>query len=109
MSNYATTIANLTPAHISDLRGIAANPRHRMQPQRRDLLHRLGLIVYTEPPRAPHDGRSNPPPRAHALTELGKEVEKSAPPEVERPRTPPKLTRERPYISDCLARERLRR
>lgn len=112
MSTDSITIEKLVASHITDLRGIKANPRHPMQPQRRDLLRRLGLIVPTEPPR---DARIEgarlkaPAPRAHALTELGREVEAKAPPEVARPRTPPKLTRGRPYISDLLASSRFRR
>lgn len=87
MSTDSITLASLTASHIADLRAVAANPRHVLQPQRRDLLKRLGLIVPTEPPRSPRmDGvlLRGPRPRAHALTPLGVEVEARAPAETAR-------------------------
>lgn len=70
----AQTVEDLRAEQITTLREIAANPRKQLQPQRRDLLRRLGLIVPSEPPRPPREGRSNPKPRAYALTELGLRV-----------------------------------
>lgn len=67
----ALTVATLRPEHIATLRAIHADPRARMQPQRRDLLRRLGLIRPSEPPRPPRESRWTPPARAYVLTAEG--------------------------------------
>lgn len=70
----AITVDTLTPAQISDLRALAVNQRHPLAPNRRKLLHRLGLITPIEPPREPYDGHGKRKPRAHAVTEAGMKV-----------------------------------
>lgn len=78
MSTFELTVATLRPEHIAVLRALADNPRTNIQPQRRKVFVRLGLIMPTEPPRAAGgkggNGRSKPMARAHALTELGRSV-----------------------------------
>lgn len=67
----AFTAATLTPDQHADLRALHLNQHHYLAPLRRKLLHRLGLITPTEPPRSAGERRGKRPARAHALTEAG--------------------------------------
>lgn len=71
MTADSITISSLTPGHLNDLRALHADPRYALQPQRRKLLVRLGLIVPAEPKREAHDGSRVFRTRAHALTPIG--------------------------------------
>jgi len=73
------TVDTLRAEHLADLRLLHANPRFPLQPQRRKVFVRLGLIRPAEPPRAPREGRGNPPRRAHVLTLLGEQQIEAAP------------------------------
>jgi len=57
------TIADLRPSHIDDLRGLLTNPRHPIQPVRRQLFQRLKLIWFGG---VDEDGR-----KRWCLTQLG--------------------------------------
>lgn len=74
MTNYAHTVDTLDASHVADLRSVDANPRHVLQPQRRKMLVRLGVLAPCEPPREPGDGPRNPPARAHVVTAKGREA-----------------------------------
>ena len=70
-------IEDLTREHLAELRRIETNGRADIQPIRRKLYIRLGLIVANEPPRPARpecDGkmRSAPRPRGFALTDLAR-------------------------------------
>jgi hypothetical protein len=74
-STLEITVDTLRPEHLDILRAIAQNPRTHIQPQRRKVFVRLGLIAPIEPKRPPGGkGRKKAIPRAHALTELGRTV-----------------------------------
>lgn len=68
----ATTLETLSEFQIRELLAILDNPRHKMIASRTRMFRRLGLVIPTEPPRAPLDSRARkaPPGRAHKLTKL---------------------------------------
>lgn len=74
MTAFALTVVDLDVSHYRTLRAIADNPRHHVQPQRLALFRRLGLVMPSEPPREPHEGKRKVPVRAHELTDLGKQA-----------------------------------
>jgi hypothetical protein len=82
MPTRHTTVETLSKGQLADLRALATNPRHPMVATRIRLFMALELIVATEPPRPPRlvPARKPPPRRAHALTELGWQTIKNAPP-----------------------------
>lgn len=69
---------DLTASHLADLTALAANPRHRLQPQRRKLLVRLGLIQPCEEKHGPSASgdeyrlQKRFPARMHELTDAGR-------------------------------------
>ena len=74
----------LTVGQLADLRRMQDKPRHPLQAQRRKLFMRLGLIIPTEDPRPPREGRGDPPPRAHEVTLLGRRAVAEADAELAR-------------------------
>jgi len=68
-------IADLSPAHLADLRQLAANQNYRLPPQRRLLFLRLQLILPCESLPTPSDEpRRRKPARPYVLTDLGRKL-----------------------------------
>lgn len=73
-THLPVTVERLRAEHLEDLRRIATDPRAFVQPIRRKLYVRLGLMAPSEPPRQPTERKGKYPARAHVLTVLGQRV-----------------------------------